>query len=95
MNEPLLIEAVKADDVNWAQMLIKGSKDLKKKDDYARAALNWEGACSDSAMVLLLLEAGAKQPDCVGRPYPLKAFGQFPVPTDFQLTADYLVYGPG
>jgi hypothetical protein len=52
------------------------------------------GALSGSATVLLLLEAGTKQPDCVGKTYPLKAFGQFPVPTDFQLTADYQVYGP-
>lgn len=59
MNEPLLIEAVKAGDVNRVQALIEDGEDLEKIDDYGWTALNWAAGRGDSVMVLLLLEAGA------------------------------------
>lgn len=59
MNEPQLIEAAKAGDVNRVQALIEGGNDLEQKDDYGWTALNWASGRGDLAIVRLLLEAGA------------------------------------
>jgi hypothetical protein len=58
MNEPQLIEAAKAGDVNRVQALIEDGVDLEQKDDYGWTALNWVAGRGDSAIVLLLLKAG-------------------------------------
>jgi membrane-bound inhibitor of C-type lysozyme len=49
MNEPQLIEAAKAGDVNRVQALIEGGEDLEQKDDYGWTALNWAAGHGDSA----------------------------------------------
>ncbi len=59
MNEGQLIEAAKADDIHWMQALIESGEDLEQKDDYGWTALNWAAGRGDSAIVQLLLEAGA------------------------------------
>lgn len=59
MNEPQLIEAAKAGDVNRVQALVDGGEDLEQKDDYGWTALNWAAGHGDLATVRLLLEAGA------------------------------------
>lgn len=59
MNEPQLIEAAKAGDVNRVQALIEGGEDLEQKDDYGWTALNWAAGHGDAGVVRLLLEVGA------------------------------------
>lgn len=59
MNEAQLIEAAKADDVNWMRALIEAGEDLEQKDAYGWTALNWAAGRGDAAIVRLLLEAGA------------------------------------
>lgn len=59
MNELQLIEAAKAGDVNRVKALIECGEDLEQKDDYGWTALNWAAGHGDSAIVRLLLEAGA------------------------------------
>ncbi|MGZ4955593.1 MAG: ankyrin repeat domain-containing protein [Methylobacter sp.] len=58
MNEPQLIEAAKAGDVNRVQALVESGEDLEQKDDYGWTALNWAAGHGDLATVRLLLEAG-------------------------------------
>jgi hypothetical protein len=58
MNEPQLIEAAKASDINCVQALIDGGEDLEQMDGYGWTALNWAAGRGDAAIVRLLLEAG-------------------------------------
>lgn len=59
MNKGQLIEAAKADDIHGMQALIESGEDLEQKDDYGWTALAWAAGRGDSAIVRLLLEAGA------------------------------------
>lgn len=59
MRESQLIEAAKAGDVNRIPTLLESGEDLEQKDAYGWTAMNWATGRGDSAMVRLLLEAGA------------------------------------
>lgn len=64
MSELQLIEVTKIGDVNHVQTLIAGGEDLEQKDSYGWTALNWAAGRGDSAIVQLLLEAGANAVNC-------------------------------
>lgn len=59
MNEPQLIKAAQAGDINYVQALIYGGGNLEQMDGYGWTALNWAAGRGDAAIVRLLLEAGA------------------------------------